>query len=1174
MTPIQDIAKVSHPIRLLACRFAVCVAALWLAAPAHAAEPATAAEAMRLLKTNCFSCHGETKKKGGLVMTSRETLLKGGDSGAALTVGKPEDSALISSLAADADPHMPPKKQLTAAQIELLRRWVKDGAPWDTAALKDQPSAPRSVSLAVMPAAYRPVLALALSPDAKRLAVGCGNEVVLCDVTGKEPAVVARASAHLDPVQSIAWSPDGRRIATGAFHRIVFWNGETLAQEQEIISGLTDRITALRFVPDGKQLIAADGRVSEEGTIRVIETAIGAITASWLAHSDTIFDLALSSDGRLLATAGGDRLVKIWDLATRKEIAKLEGHTAQVLAVAFDEKAAQLISGGADQQLKLWDVKTKERINSLGRQTSGVTSLAWVSGGPTIVAATDGGDALRYTELQAHNGTQSSESAKERRLAGVESALHSITASADGERVFAGTQDGRLLAWDKAGKLTSTIEVRAPKDAVKNGPPSFVRDVLPILSKAGCNAGACHAKPDGQNGFHLTVFSFDPLADHREITQEARGRRVFPASPDESLLLLKPTLAVPHEGGERIEKNSEAYRTLVQWIRGGMVYRADNEPSLDRLTVSPPERTYKKSETQQLNVKAHSSDGSERDVTGLASFDSNDKEIARVTEDGLVRVGNVSGQGVIIARYMGLVSDSRIGVLADKLLPDEKYTGLTVNNFIDEHAYAHFKRLGLFPSEPCSDAEFLRRASLDTIGVLPTAEEARAFLADTDPKKREKLIERLLAHPAWADFWANKWADLLRPNTDRAGIKSVYVLDQWLRETFRANKPYDQFVRDIITSEGNTHRFGPAVVYRDKREPADFTTMFSQLFLGVRLDCAKCHHHPNEKWGQDDFYRFAAFFGPMKQKGAGISAPISAGNETFYFAPGKTVKHPVTGEMMQPQPPDGPAVKADDASDPRRALADWMTGAKNPFFARAAANRVWAAFFGRGIVDPVDDFRISNPPSNPALLDALGQEFVRQKFDLKALMRTILRSHLYQLSAAPNDTNHADTRNFSRAYRRRLPAETLADAIADITGVPDTYPGMPPGSRAMQAWTYKIESQTMDAFSRPNSSSDCPNERDAKPSIVQALHLMNSRLLQEKLVSEIATARVHRLALSEMKPEEIVTDLYLACYARKPTDEELKIAAAPFTAEGAKRGAATEDVLWSLMNSAEFVFNH
>ena len=1183
------------------------LAALLQSSTLAALNPAETAEAMRVLKSNCFSCHNDQKKKGGLAMTSREALMKGGDSGAALVVAKPEESPLISSLATDADPHMPPKKQLAAAQIESLRRWVKDGAPWDAAALKNQPSAPRTVSLAALPAAYRPALALALSPDAKRLAVGCGNEVVLYDVTGKEPAVMARGSAHLDPVQSIAWSPDGKRIASGAFRRIVFWNGETLAQEREVTQallsaqlgqqtgmpvsqpgaapsdssaietrvsmGLSDRIMALRFLPDGKQLLAADGHVSEEGTVRVIEVETGTVTASWLAHSDTIFDLALSRDGKLLATAGGDRLVKIWDLATRKEVAKLEGHTAQVLAVAFDEKATQLISGGADQELKLWDVKTKERINSLGKRSAAVTSLAWVTGGPTIFAATDGGDAARYSELQAHSGGQSSESAKVRRLPGADSALHCITASADGTRAFAGTQDGRLLAWDKDGKLTSTTDVRA-KATVKSDPPSFVRDVLPILSKAGCNAGACHAKAEGQNGFRLTVFSFDPLTDHREITQEARGRRIFPASPDESLLPLKATLTVPHEGGERIEKNSAAYRTIVQWIRGGMVYRADNEPTLDRLTVSPPERSYKKSETQQLTVKARYSDGSERDVTGLASFDSNDKEVARVTGDGLVRIGTLSGQGVIIARYMGLVSDSRISVPADKLLPDEKYTGLTVNNFIDEQAYAHFKRLGLFPSEPCSDAEFLRRASLDTIGVLPTADEARAFLADTDPKKREKLIDCLLAHPAWADFWANKWADLLRPNTDRAGIKSVYVLDQWLRETFRGNRPYDQFVRDIITSEGNTHRFGPAVIYRDKREPAEFTTMFSQLFLGVRLDCAKCHHHPNEKWGQDDFYKFAAFFGPMKQKGAGISAPISAGNETFYFVLGKSVKHPVTGEIMQPQPPDGPAVKADDNADPRRALAEWMTDAKNPFFARAGANRVWGAFFGRGIVDPVDDFRISNPPSNPALLDALGQEFARQKFDLKALMRTILRSQLYQLSAAPNETNRADTRNFSRAYRRRLPAETLTDAIADITGVPDSYPGMPPGSRAMQAWTYKIDSQTMDAFSRPNSSSDCPNERDAKPSIVQALHLMNSKLLQEKLASTGARSRTQALIAGKLTPEEIVTDIYLACYSRRPTDDELKIATATFSTEGATRRSATEDVLWSLMNSAEFVFNH
>lgn len=740
--------------------------------------------------------------------------------------------------------------------------------------------------------------------------------------------------------------------------------------------------------------------------------------------------------------------------------------------------------------------------------------------------------------------------------------------------------DGAIRAL-KAGTdtLTATfgnqrIEIPLEVASTSNEPLSFVHDVLPVLSKAGCNAGACHAKPDGQNGFRLTVFSYDPQSDYNEIVKDARGRRIFPSSPEESLLLLKATHTVPHEGGERFERSSDAYRTLVQWIRGGMVYRSENEPKLQRLTVFPSERTYRKGSQQHLLVQAHYSDGSSRDVTTLASFDSNDKEIARVTEDGIVHIGKLSGQAVIVARFMGLVGDSRITVPADRLLPESQYTGLPVSNFIDELAYAHFKRLGLFPSEGCTDAEFLRRASLDTIGALPSPEEARAFLEDTDPNKRERLIDRLLSNPLYADYWANKWADLLRPNPDRVGIKSVFVLDQWLRESFRANKPYDQFVREIILTEGNSHHYGPAVVYRDRREPADLTTMFSQLFLGVRLDCAKCHHHPNEKWGQDDFYRMAAFFGPVKQKGAGISPPISAGNETFYFVPGKTVKHPVTGEIMDPQAPDGPLVKTADNLDPRRALADWMTEPTNPFFARAIANRVWAAFFGRGIVDPVDDFRISNPASNPALLDALAQELARQKFDLKALMRTIMRSHLYQLSSTPNEFNYADTRNFSRSYRRRLPAEVLADAVSDITGVPDTYPGMPSASRAMEAWTYKIDSRTMDAFGRPNSSSDCPCERDTRPSIVQSLHLMNSRGLQAKLASQEAASRTQRLAASELAPEEVVTELYLACFSRKPTDTELQTATKAFNASGASRRTATEDVLWALLNSAEFVFNH
>src|SRR6185436_12785426 len=399
-------------------------------------------------------------------------------------------------------------------------------------------------------------------------------------------------------------------------------------------------------------------------------------------------------------------------------------------------------------------------------------------------------------------------------------------------------------------------------------------------------------------------------------------------------------------------------------------------------------------------------------------------------------------------------------------------------------------------------------SSLDTIGVLPTPDEARAFLADTGSDKRARWIEHLLTHPAYGDYWANKWADLLRPNPDRAGVKSIFVLDQWLREQFRNNKPYDQFVREILLAEGSNHRDGPAVIYRDRREPPELTTMFSQLFLGTRLECAKCHHHPNEKWSQDDFYQFAAFFGSVKQKGAGLSPPISAGRETFYFAPGGTVKHPVTGEAMPPRALDGPAAKAAEQIDPRGALADWLCAPENPFFARAAVNRIWANFFGRGLVEPVDDFRISNPCVNPELLDALARDFAKNGYDLKRLMRTIMESRLYQLSSAPNASNLADTRNFSRAYRRRLPAEVLLDAVNDATGVPSTFAAMPANSRALQTWSYKMESHFLDAFGRPNSSSDCPCERDTHLSVVQSLHLMNARDLQSKLANEKGRCRL------------------------------------------------------------------
>ncbi len=701
---------------------------------------------------------------------------------------------------------------------------------------------------------------------------------------------------------------------------------------------------------------------------------------------------------------------------------------------------------------------------------------------------------------------------------------------------------------------------------------SFVNDVMPILSKAGCNSGSCHAKADGQNGFKLTIFAYDPRADYHSIIKGARGRRVFPAFPEESLLLRKATLAVPHDGGLRIERDSEEFRTLANWIAQGMPYARTNEPALTGIEVFPKERRYRRESKQPLLIQARYSDGAVRDVTELAEYLSNEKSLVTVDDGGALTVGKFSGEGVVVARFLGRVAVSTVMVPSDRMLPAEQFAALPVHNDIDRLVYQRLQKLGHLPSALATDAEFLRRASLDTIGTLPTAEEALAFLDDKSPDKRAKLIDRLLAHPAWADHWAVKWGDLVRGNPFRVGVKPVFLMDQWLRDSFRQNKPYDQFVRELLTAQGSTHKTGPPALFRDKRTPEDASGFVSQVFLGVRLECAKCHHHPNEKWDQKDYYQFAAFFSGTRRKGQGISAPISGEPEYIWATSTVAMKHPVTGEDLKPRAPDGPEVVIAADRDPRATLVDWMVHPENPLFARAAVNRVWNAFFGRGIVDPVDDFRASNPPSNEPLLDWLAKDFVAHQFDLKHLMRTLLRSHTYQLSSAANETNVGDTKNYSRSYRRRLPAEVLLDAVTQVTGPRETFTGLPEGSRALQTWNNMLSSEFLDAFGRPNSSAECPCERDARPSMVQALHMMNSTKLNTKVIATDGRARL--LAASKATEEQIVTDLYLSAYNRKPTSEEIALATKAFTAKDATRQSAAEDILWALLNSAEFLFNH
>jgi hypothetical protein len=690
---------------------------------------------------------------------------------------------------------------------------------------------------------------------------------------------------------------------------------------------------------------------------------------------------------------------------------------------------------------------------------------------------------------------------------------------------------------------------------------SFVSDVMPVLSKAGCNAGSCHAKPEGQNGFKLSVFAYDPKSDYANIVKGDRGRRIFPAYPEESLFLKKPTMTVEHEGGQRFERGSAEYLILRDWIRQGMPFSQPDDPSLVNIKVVPAARRFQKGASQHLLVLADYADGTTRDVTHLADFTSNDKEMAKAGEGGSVKVGIATGEGVVIARYMGLVAVSRITVPADRALPEAMYASLPVNNEIDRLVYARLRNLGILPSDGCADLEFLRRASLDAIGILPSPDEVTAFLKDESGDKRARLIDRLLENPAYASYWAVKWGDLIRPNPTRVGVKPVYLLDQWLRETFQRNVPFDQMARELLTAEGNTHQYGPAALWRDKREPADAGSFVSQIFLGIRMDCARCHHHPNEKWSQADYYQLAAYFGPVKHKGQGISPPISGLAERIWFAPGGEVKHPVTGELMKPRPPDGEDTQIDPETDPRRA-----------FFARAIVNRIWANFMGRGIVEPVDDFRASNPPTNEPLLEWMAHDFVNHGFDLKHLMRTIMQSHAYQLSSIPNEHNLTDTKNFSRAYRRRVSAEVMLDAVCDVTGVRENFEGLPVGARAMETWNHKLNSEFMDAFGRPNASAECPCERDTKTSVVQALHLMNSNKLQARIGN--AEGRAAKLAASKMSEKEIVTELYLSAYSRPPADPELEIALKAYSAKEATRKSATEDIMWALINSAEFVFNH
>lgn len=734
-----------------------------------------------------------------------------------------------------------------------------------------------------------------------------------------------------------------------------------------------------------------------------------------------------------------------------------------------------------------------------------------------------------------------------------------------------------VMAWWLAGATVGAAE--------KEPAPSFRHDVLPILSQAGCNSGGCHGALAGKGGFRLSLFGYDAEADHFAITRELRGRRVEPTDPGSSLLLTKPTAALRHKGGKRFAVDSEEYRILASWIAAGCPPPRPDDPELTALEVVPGESRPKPGEKVRLRVEARFGDGTVRDVTRWVKFTSTDETVASVDRGGEVTVIG-PGEGAVTAWYSSRIAISRITAPYSNDVPASVYAGLPESGEIDRWVNAKLAQLNLKPSPPASDATFVRRAYLDTIGKLPTPEEVRAFVRDTSPRKHERLADHLLSRPEFIDYWAYKWSDLLLVSGARLRPDALAAYYQWIRDRVAENTPWDELVRRVVTARGSSYDDGASNFYAIHQDPESMAENVSQAFLSLSINCAKCHNHPLEKWTNDQYYAFANLFARVRAKGWGGDARSGDGRRTLYVEPEGDLIQPRTGRAQPPAPLDAPPLDPGSADDRRDVLASWLTSPENPYFTRAIVNRVWANFMGVGLVEPVDDLRASNPASNEKLLDAMADALIRDRFDLKSLMRAILVSHTYRRSSEALPENRDERRYYARFYPRRLMAEVLNDAIADVTGVSDTYAeiALNDGStekiaaytndtRAIQLKDAAVKSYFLKTFGRNQREITCECERSNQPNLIQVLHLANGTSVNDKLAAR--ESRVTRILATDPAPARIIEDAWMTCLSRPPVAEERQ----PFErwlseASPAEKREVVEDLYWSLLTSTEFLFQH
>lgn len=741
-------------------------------------------------------------------------------------------------------------------------------------------------------------------------------------------------------------------------------------------------------------------------------------------------------------------------------------------------------------------------------------------------------------------------------------------------RVFA-KGDGSAQISVRVGELSVDVPVTISGVAVEPA-IDYLEQVRPVLYKAGCNMGACHAAQHGQGGFKLSVFGFDPQADRNSLARENAGRRINTLDPAESLLLRKPTMQLPHGGGRRLEIGSPDYQLLMAWIRGGAPGPAQ-ERSISKLVVTPSQRTGEPGLKQQLRVEAVYTDGTQRDVTAWAKFDSLDEGLVTVTPDGFCSVTG-RGQAPVMVRFEG---QADIAMFVIPYGPPARLDGWASNNFIDELAATKFRELGIEPSPLCDDATFIRRIFLDATGSLPTRDEIDEFLTaaratDSNTNLRMEWIDRVLGlrdspmkgvyNERYAAYWTLRWSDLIRNNSRDLQETGMWALHNWIKDAFRKNLTFDKFVSQLVQGKGSSFSNGPANYFIVNNTPQILAESTSQLFLGTRLTCAQCHHHPFEKYSQDDYYSFAAFFARTGMKSS-QEFGLFGGERVVVIRTGGEVHQPRTGKQMPPKPLDAQAV--DHPLDRRIALAEWMTSPSNAAFSRATVNRYFGHFLGRGLVEPIDDLRATNPPTNPALLQALADDFVKHNFDLKQLIRTIMVSRLYQLDSQPSPQNAADTRFYSHFEVKRLTAEPLLDAIDFATGTQTKFNNLPLGTRAIEIPDAEYPDYFLNTFAKPRRTSVCECERSPDANLAQALHTLNGDILATKIAT--GTGRVEKLIAAKKSHVEIITDLYYATLSRAPSAAELA-ASEQLLTEYSSPKECYEDVLWALINSKAFLF--